>query len=200
LFNVSQLKTDKQHLRREIGERLKNNPRKGDGAAGMAARDHFFKHFSALDPKTVVGVTLPMPEELDTQPLINALATKNFTLALPVMVGKGAPLIFRRYTPGDALEKKIWDIREPLASASEIVPNFVLTPLVAFDRKGNRLGHGAGYYDFTLKHLRQSGRITACGFCWALQEVPEVPIGSIDQPLDLIITEASVILPPARQV
>jgi 5-formyltetrahydrofolate cyclo-ligase len=170
-----------------------------DPSTALKARDLFLSHFAKLDPKTTIAVTLPIAHELDPTPLVTALAEKNHPLCLPVIDGKGMPLLFRQYRSGDALEEKIWGLREPVESAPEAEPDLILCPLLAFDRKGGRLGRGAGYYDITLKDARKHRKVLAVGYAFALQEVKEVPMGNIDEWLDLIITEKEVIRPAPRQ-
>ncbi len=65
----------------------------------------------------------------------------------------------------------------------------VLVPLLAFDKRGYRLGWGGGYYDRTLELLRKTGSVTAIGVAYAAQEVDAVPFDTYDQPVDWIITE-----------
>jgi 5-formyltetrahydrofolate cyclo-ligase len=62
--------------------------------------------------------------------------------------------------------------------------------MLAFDRRGYRLGYGGGFYDRTLAALRATGPVTAIGFAFAAQEVPEVPSDATDARLDAIVTEA----------
>ena len=71
----------------------------------------------------------------------------------------------------------------------------LIVPLVAFDRRGFRLGYGGGFYDRTLERLRAAGPTTAIGFAFGAQELPEVPVEPTDQPLDLIVTERGPIFP-----
>jgi len=66
-------------------------------------------------------------------------------------------------------------------------------PLAAFDRRGNRIGYGAGYYDMTIKRLRSRKPVIAVGIAYAAQEVPEVPTTPRDERLDLVLTEHEVI-------
>ncbi|MGB5865699.1 MAG: 5-formyltetrahydrofolate cyclo-ligase, partial [Sulfitobacter sp.] len=65
--------------------------------------------------------------------------------------------------------------------------------LLAFDRRGGRLGYGGGYYDRTLEGLRGQRATLAIGFAFAGQEVDDIPLEPTDQPLDLVVTEAGVI-------
>ncbi|MBL8906323.1 MAG: 5-formyltetrahydrofolate cyclo-ligase, partial [Rhizobiales bacterium] len=71
----------------------------------------------------------------------------------------------------------------------EVHPDVLLVPMLAFDRRGYRLGYGGGYYDRTLAALRVLKPITAIGIAYSGQEIAEVPHGSWDEPLDWIMTE-----------
>ena len=69
------------------------------------------------------------------------------------------------------------------------VPEIIILPLVAWDRQGNRLGYGGGFYDRTLELLRASGAVLAVGFAFDEQEQSDLPIEETDQPLNMIITQ-----------
>ena len=77
--------------------------------------------------------------------------------------------------------------------APEVEPDILLVPLLAFDRAGNRIGYGAGYYDMTIARLRARKPVTAIGIAFAIQEVPAVPATQRDERLDLVLTENEVI-------
>ncbi|TAN64383.1 MAG: 5-formyltetrahydrofolate cyclo-ligase [Magnetospirillum sp.] len=142
---------------------------------------------------TVVAGYWPMGDEIDPRPLMLALAEWGCRLALPVVVGRLSPLVFRVWRPGDELEAGGHGTRHPPASAASVRPSVVLTPLLAFDRHGFRLGYGGGYYDLTLARLREDGRVVVIGLGFAAQEVPSLPVEPWDQPLDMILTESGVI-------
>jgi 5-formyltetrahydrofolate cyclo-ligase len=110
-----------------------------------------------------------------------------------VVAGKGKPLLFRVWRPGMVLKSGAFGLSEPGPDAPEIAPRIVFAPLLAFDRRGNRIGWGAGFYDRTLAGLRAKGPVTAVGVAYAAQEVAEVPAGAHDQPLDWIATERAVV-------
>jgi 5-formyltetrahydrofolate cyclo-ligase len=74
-------------------------------------------------------------------------------------------------------------------------PEIVIVPLVAFDRRGGRLGYGGGFYDRTLERLRARRATMAIGFAFAVQEAEALPLEETDQPLDLIVTEHGIIDP-----
>jgi 5-formyltetrahydrofolate cyclo-ligase len=110
-------------------------------------------------------------------------------LALPSIIERGAPLVFRRWSDGDATTIDMFGLTEPLASAEIVTPCIVLVPLLAFDASGTRLGYGGGYYDRTLTALRAAGKIVAVGVAYAGQEVTELPRREHDEPLDAVLTE-----------
>ena len=141
----------------------------------------------------VVAGYWPLGDEIDPRPLMLALAGQGCRLALPVVTGRGEALAFRAWMAGDALEDGGHGTRHPLARAASLRPAVVLTPLLAFDRKGFRLGYGGGYYDRTLAQLRESGGVVAIGLGFAAQEVAVLPVEPWDQPLDMIATECGVI-------
>ena len=131
----------------------------------------------------------PIGSEIDMAPVLRALAARGHVVALPVVVGRERPLIFRAWCEGDAMADGPYGIREPLGSAPEIAPQVLLVPLLAFDRAGYRLGYGGGFYDRSLAMLREGGPVTAIGAAWTTQEVPAVPHNQHDQPLDWMLTE-----------
>jgi len=136
----------------------------------------------------VVSAFSAIGEELDPVPLLVRLDDEGFVLALPVLQGKGLPLAFRRWRPGDETVERMWGIREPLPSAPEVVPDIVLAALLAFDRRGYRLGYGGGFYDRTLAAVRTLKPIVAIGLAYDEQEVDAVPYLDYDQRLDWILT------------
>ena len=97
----------------------------------------------------------PLRSEINPVPLLRRLADAGATLALPVVVGRGHPLVFRAWSFGAPLGSGVWGIREPLPDAPEVLPDVLIVPLAAFDRTGHRIGYGAGYYDLT-RHRRRA--------------------------------------------
>jgi 5-formyltetrahydrofolate cyclo-ligase len=148
----------------------------------------------AVAPGAIVSGYMPMKSELDPRPLMRKLANAGARLALPVVIGRDLPLVMRAYAFGDALAKGVWDIRVPPPEAGEVAPDIVLAPLLAFDRGGNRLGYGAGYYDMTIAALRVKKPVVAVGVAFAAQEVDAVPTSPRDVRLDLVLTEQEVIV------
>jgi 5-formyltetrahydrofolate cyclo-ligase len=81
------------------------------------------------------------------------------------------------------------NIPEPRREAPAVDPDLLFVPLLAFDRRGHRIGYGAGHYDRTLKRLRAAGPIHAVGVAYSVCEVAAVPDEPHDEPLDFILTE-----------
>jgi len=144
-------------------------------------------------PGTIVSGFSPMRTEVNPVPLMRKLADAGALLALPVIAGRGKPLIMRAWKFGDPLKAGQWDIREPLPDAPEVAPDILIVPLAAFDRAGHRIGYGAGYYDMTISSLRAKKHATAIGIAFAAQEIPRVPATERDAVLDLVLTEREVI-------
>lgn len=141
----------------------------------------------------VVSVYWPIRSELNTRPLLDALAGANITTVLPVMTAVKRPLIFRAFTPGDELVKGPFGLSEPSEDKPALEPDIVFSPLSAFDRKGYRLGYGGGIYDATLEELRAKKRVIAIGVAYACQEADAVPTEPHDQKLDYLLTEQELI-------
>jgi len=146
-----------------------------------------------VTPGTIVSGFMPLKSEINPLPLMRGLSEAGVQLALPVIAGRGKPLIMRAYKFGDELARRQWGIREPKADAPEVAPDIVIVPLAAFDRIGHRIGYGAGYYDMTLRALRAKKAVTAIGVAFAAQEIARVPATPRDEPLDFVLTEREVI-------
>jgi 5-formyltetrahydrofolate cyclo-ligase len=141
----------------------------------------------------IVSAYSPLKSEISPVPLMRRVADAGAKLALPVVVGRGHPLTMRAWAFGEALGSGVWGIREPKPEAPEVFPDILIVPLVAFDRAGDRLGYGAGYYDMTIARLRGMKRITAIGIAFAAQEVSDLPKTDHDEKLDFVLTEREII-------
>lgn len=163
--------------------------------AGRGAGERLRENFRAIAISADVAVSgyWPMEGELDPRLLMADLAARGHALGLPVVQGRGKPLLFRAWRRGDALVPGSLGIPAPGPEAAPLVPGLLLVPLLAFDREGFRLGHGAGYYDMTLAGLRAAGPVLAVGIAYAGQEVARVPREAHDQPLDWVVTESEAI-------
>jgi len=146
-----------------------------------------------VKPGMIVSGFSPLKTEINPIPLMRRLADAGAQLALPVVAGKGKPLIMRAWRFGEPLDSGVWGIREPKADAPEVAPDILLVPLLAFDRQGHRIGYGAGYYDMTIGKLRAMKPVVAVGIAYAAQEIASVPVTPRDARLDLVLTEREII-------
>ncbi len=182
LADKATLRAQARALRRRLAEVERE-------AAERAAR-----HVADLPQGNVVAVYRAMGSELDPEPLARAMSAAGTTLCLPVVVDRDALMIFRRWLPGEPLETDAAGCPAPLPLAEVVDPDLVLTPLLAFDDFGGRLGQGGGYYDRTLAARPGVLRI---GFGYAGQAVARLPMESHDVRLHGVLTEVGYT--PARK-
>jgi 5-formyltetrahydrofolate cyclo-ligase len=157
-----------------------------DPALGFALARHVLAA-NLIPPNTTVAGYIPLHGEIDIMPLLLALHERGQTLCLPETPPKGHPLIFRTWQPAIPLTTGRFNTKHPLTE--QVTPDIILTPLLAFDHLGNRLGFGAGYYDRTFAKYPQALRI---GIAFAAQKTGKIPTDQYDLPLHLIATEQSV--------
>ena len=181
----------KATLRREALARREALPAEIRAAAGKAIAARPFP--VAVPPGAVVSGFMPMKSEINPLPLLRRLAAQGARLALPVVAGRGKPLIMRAWEFGAPLESGVWGISQPGADAPEVDPDILIVPFACFDRGGHRIGYGAGYYDMTITRLRGLKPVVAIGIGFAAQEIPRVPATERDARLDLVLTEREVI-------
>ena len=177
---------EKDLLRAALKERREELAAR-DPDAGETLADKFpMKLFERYGP--TVALYLPIGSEIDPKPLMGKLVAAGAKLALPYVQDDGS-MVYRAYTRGDMLEQRPFGLLEPNPEVPEVNPTLVITPLLGFDRNGNRLGYGKGHYDRALTRLRDQGRVFVCGLAYFGQEVEEVPAEPHDVPLDWVMTE-----------
>jgi 5-formyltetrahydrofolate cyclo-ligase len=147
-----------------------------------------------------IAAYLPADGEIDTNPLIEGLLALGKVLYLPILVTfSDRRLWFSAYTPGDRLVNNRFGIPEPeRAHYRRIKPvslDLVLTPLVAFDARGHRLGMGGGYYDYSFAFLNSRHhwkKPRLMGLAYEFQRLPQIDAESWDVHLNAIATERRV--------
>lgn len=135
----------------------------------------------------VISGYLPIRTEIDPIPAMSLMAADG-PVVVPIIPGSAVPLLFRRWIPGGTLIPGPFGALVP-ETGEDLEPDALIVPLLAFDRRGYRLGYGGGYYDRTLQRLRAMRPTFAVGFAFAAQEAAEIPIDPYDQRLDAIVTE-----------
>ena len=155
-------------------------------AAEPAASERIAARALELPPGNLAAGYHPMGSELDPIPLLCDLVMLGRALCLPVVIARNGPMIFRLWQPGDPLEMDAAGCPAPLPLAEVVDPDLILTPLLAFDEFGGRLGQGGGYYDRTFAQRPDAIRV---GFAYAGQRVERVPMQDHDIPLHGVLTE-----------
>ena len=188
----SELKRAKREVRRSVLA--------ARGALGEAERiargAAIHRRFLALREVEGVGVVMgfwSFGSEVSTQPLLETLHARGVPLCLPRTEG-GGDLEAVAYEPGDPLKETSFGAREP-ADGTILAPevlDLVVTPGVAFDRSGHRIGYGGGFYDRFLRRTRRGVPRIAIAFDLQVMS-KELPVGSFDLGVDVIVTETETI-------
>ena len=170
---------------------------RGSRRYGEAARAALIDRLLSLDLPTgarVAGV-IPLPGEPDLMPAWDVLHARGHAVLMPETTPRGEPLLFRHWHPESVMLVGRHGTRHPDGPVGD--PDLVFVPLLAWDRRLARLGHGGGYYDRTLAARPDA---VAIGVGLAAQEVAIVPTGPYDVPLDAVLTERGLVLPEGCSV
>jgi len=146
-----------------------------------------------LDGTNHLMVYASKPLEVNTNDLILHLIAQGKTVVVPIIEKDTKTLRLSYLEDPDVLQESTFHVPEPLghelpALASDV--KAVILPMLAFDKKGNRLGYGAGYYD---RFLSSHPHLTRIGIAFACQEVDEIPTDATDASMDIIITDTRII-------
>jgi 5-formyltetrahydrofolate cyclo-ligase len=191
---VVSINEQKQQLRKQAGRTRAEFAGKSTPQTASQFHNNLTDLLGQLPSWTVISWYLPIGDEIDPSVVIEQQISNGKTSVLPVVIGPDQPLVFRKWAPGQELEKGSLNTRHPVAAAPEIAPNVLLVPLLAFDRSGYRLGWGGGFYDRTLAGYTESGRqVTTIGIAYAGQELDHVPHDAYDQRVDYIVTDSEII-------
>jgi 5-formyltetrahydrofolate cyclo-ligase len=139
-----------------------------------------------------IGFCWPYQGEYDARPLLRQLRGRGLRCALPVVVQRAQPLIFRHWEPGVEMKKGPLGISYP-ASSRQVDPDILLIPLVGFGRAGDRLGYGGGYFDRTLASYAQRPLCIGIGF--EILRIESTYPQPHDVPMDAIVTEKALRMP-----
>jgi 5-formyltetrahydrofolate cyclo-ligase len=146
-----------------------------------------------LPPYRVFSLYAPQGSEIDPTPLLAKLGMREAHATLPAAVDRHSPLVFRFWRKGMRLGPDALGVPAPLPIMPALIPDLVVTPVLGFDRRGHRLGQGAGHYDRTLANLRANKAVFVLGLAFSGQEVAQLPDEPHDQRLDAILTETDYI-------
>jgi 5-formyltetrahydrofolate cyclo-ligase len=187
--------TDRRTLKRQF---------RNEALARRDALDPFWRVEASLEmaetaeehidfvPGAIVSGFWPIRSEVDVRPLMFALREKGARLCLPAILDK-TTIIFRELVRGAALVETGFGTAGPGEDAPVLDPSIMLVPLAAFDRRGHRIGYGAGHYDRAIARLTENGHAPRLiGVAFNCQEVPEVPDEGHDVIIPEIITESGL--------
>jgi 5-formyltetrahydrofolate cyclo-ligase len=136
----------------------------------------------------LLGAYWPFRREFNVLPVLDRLIAQGFSIALPVVLGKGRPLEFRNWNRATNLASGVYDIPYP-AEGEAVQPRMLIVPLVGFDDEGYRLGYGGGFYDRTLEAMNPRPFCLGVGFeIGHLATIHPLPH---DIPMNAIATEKS---------
>jgi 5-formyltetrahydrofolate cyclo-ligase len=179
---------------------MRTKRRRLDAATRAQAARALAAHIAKLEvfrSAATIGAYFATDGEIDPAPLVGLARTQGQAIFLPVL-GANKLLRFARWEPASRFIENRFGIPEPADSSAIVTPealDLVLTPLVAFDVHGNRIGMGGGYYDRTfsfLLNIAPLGKPILLGLAYEFQKLAHIVPQAWDVPLWGIATEASV--------
>ena len=179
----------KSKIRKKI---LKIRKKKNNGKVVIK----FYKIFNLLKNitqinKKIIGGYYPINHEIDDLKMLKEFEKKKIKISLPI-IKKNSKMIFAQCSLNDPFVINRFGIPEP-TSNKIMIPDILLVPLVAFDKKLNRLGYGGGFYDRAIKLFKSKKKIITIGLAFDFQEVYFLPVSRHDQKLDYIITNKNIL-------
>ena len=188
---------EKEEARREIRRRIEALTPSERAAKSEAVRARLLSLPEMSDANTIMAF-LAMPDELDTRPMIEAMIAAGKRVYVPHTLASERRMIPVRIKGFKDLRTGAYGIAEPDSDETcrpEDI-DFIIVPARAFDRRGNRLGRGAGFYD---RFMTEDGfRAVRCGIGFACQVLPSVPQEAHDLPVQILVTEDEVLRMPHR--
>jgi 5-formyltetrahydrofolate cyclo-ligase len=192
---VSNTLSTRQHIRQTIRQhRRALTPDQQQLFADQAA--HRMMVYTPVMMAHTVALFLSFDGELDTRPLIEQLWRSGKKVYLPVLHPfSPGNLLFLHYHPQSVLVVNRLKIQEPKLDVRDVLPlnklDVLITPLVAFDTQGQRLGMGGGFYDRTLQNWQQHG-LHPVGYAHDCQQLDALPVEKWDIPLPAVVTPSKV--------
>jgi len=190
------LKQRKRSIRRDVIERRDALSSEERAARSVRIADRALE-LPEIDRATTVMAFWSFGSEVETAPLLERLHAAGKRVVLPRVEGEDVVAVV--YETGDEVLAASFGAMEPTGSVT-VEPgdvDVVVTPGVAFDREGSRIGYGGGFYDRFLPRTRAD--VAAIAIAFGLQVVDEpLPRGGFDRPVDAIVTEDEVIRTSAR--
>ena len=188
-----QLRAEKKQMRSAVLARRDAMSPSERAVASRAIVDKLCT-LASYQSANVVLIYMTFGSEIDTKPFFERIVTDGKVVVLPRVDKTSQALLLHSVESVTELQSNGWGIFEPATAAPMVAlkeVGFALLPGVAFDRTGNRLGYGRGYYDKLLS--RADPKLARVAAAYACQIVEKVPAGPCDQIIDTLITENEII-------
>lgn len=159
---------------------------------GKEANAQLTAFLKAQDPDLVIAAYMPIRTEVSPLPTMERMVKRGRKLCVPVVMEMHKPLEFHEWTPETEMIVGSFGASIP-KNGVQIIPDIVITPLLAFDTHGYRMGYGGGFYDRSFEQISTLKNVQAIGFAYSDQEVLLVPREKTDFPLNAVITEKGIL-------
>ena len=143
-----------------------------------------FLNYFAINSEDIIGVYWPINYEIDTRPLISYLIRKKIKICLPIIENKA--MSFKLWMPHEKLHHSKLKFYSPSSNSQTITPNIIVTPALAVDQEGNRIGYGKGYYD---KYYKNNKSLMYIGYVYKEQILKKLPFDKHDLKLNAIVSD-----------
>lgn len=179
----------KQNLRALLRNQRDSLNYKDRALFSMRISEHCYDLIQSIDNIRTIALYSPINSEVNVVELGKPLIDAGFIVALPSI---SPQMEFKVWNGLDLIDGRF--SKEPPKDALECTPDCIIAPMLGFDKNGNRLGYGKGFYDQYISKLRDiNHRCVIIGVAFSIQETPEIPCDSHDQKLDFIVTELGII-------
>ena len=139
----------------------------------------------------IIGGYYPTNYEINDLEILNYFCKRGSKISLP-KIKKKSQMEFYKWYKNDPLLINKFGIPEP-ETTKRVYPDILFVPLVAFDKKFNRLGYGGGYYDRYIQKISKIKKVVKVGLAFSFQKLKTIPVNKHDKKLDIIITEKDII-------
>ena len=144
------------------------------------------------DADLVIAAYMPIRTEVSPLPTMERMVARGRKVCVPVVMEMEQPLEFHQWTPETEMVGGLFGAFIPKHGV-KMIPDIVITPLLAFDAHGYRMGYGGGFYDRSFEQLSAMKDVQAIGYAYSDQEVLLVPRETTDFPLNAVITEKGIL-------
>ncbi len=185
---MTEINVNKEH-QRKISIKKRATLKDKNSNASKTLQDHLnglinFKNYK------IIASFISFKSEISTQFLNEFLLNNGKILCLPIIKNNSETLNFIEYNLKTKLVSGKFGIMQPSDVRKEFLPEIILTPCLAFDKNGFRLGYGGGYYDKTFSYLKKiKHKFISIAVAFDDQKIDELVHDKYDQKINYILTE-----------